>query len=103
MRDLIKALKSIEESKLPVNRKADLNSSDVFRREVTGAAVLLDRIDEMACESLVFNSGRLEGEPDLYNVELIKDAGFDVLIHGSANEGTLEGEIVTSKGRIRFG
>jgi hypothetical protein len=103
MRDLINALKTIEESTLPSNRGIYLDASSTFKEKVPGSAVLLGRIDELAFETLVFSSGRLEGEPDHYNMSLMKDAGFDISIRGSVHDGNLEGEIVTSKGRIRFG
>lgn len=103
MRDLLKALETIETSQLPINRRLDLNSSNIAREKLPGGAVLLDRIDELACESLTYSSGRLVGEPDLYNAALLKHAGYEINLRGSLSAGDFEGEIVTSKGTIRFG
>lgn len=103
MRDLINALKAIEESALPINRNVSLNESNSFRLKVVGAPVLLNRIDELACNSLLITSGSQQGERDPYNTGLMLDAGFEVVMHGSVNDHTFSGEIITSKGSVRFG
>jgi hypothetical protein len=103
MRDLIKALQVIEESNLPINKNLDLNRSKLFKQEVTGALVLLERIDEWACDELVCQSGTRMGKPDMYNIQGIRDAGFDVITHGSIGAGNFTGRIKTSKGSVHFG
>jgi hypothetical protein len=103
MRDLIKALQAIEESNLPINKSLDLNRSNLFKQRVTGGVVLLQRIDELACEDLVYHSGDREGKPDMYNIQGIADAGFEVITHGSMDAGNFAGLIRTSKGCVHFG
>lgn len=103
MRDLINALRAIEESALPINRNVNLNESFSFRDNVVGAPILLDRIDELAFNSLLFDSGSHQGERDPYTIGLIKDAGFEVVMQGSVNDHTFSGEIITSKGSVHFG
>lgn len=103
MRDLIVALKTIEESPLPINRSLDLNKSKLFSQKVVGAKVLLERIDMMACEDLLYHSGDREGQPDVYNIQGIRDAGFVVRTRGSLAAGNFTGVIETSKGSVHFG
>jgi hypothetical protein len=103
VRDLIKALQAIEGSNLPINKSLDLNRSNLFKQKVTGGVVLLQRIDELACEDLVHRSGDREGKPDMYNIQEIRDAGFEVITHGSMSAGNFTGRIRTSKGIVHFG
>jgi hypothetical protein len=103
MHDLIIALKTIEESALPINRNLDLNKSKLFKQKVTGAVVLLGRIDELACEDLLYQYGEREGFPDQYSIQSVRDAGFVVRTRGSMAAGNFTGVIETSKGSVHFG
>lgn len=102
MRDLINALERIRRSGLSANKRRLIRDSDEIRRALPTATILLDRIDELAYDYLFFNRGRLEGEPDYYNVELLKREGYDVRFYRRENDDR-RGEIITDKGRIQFG
>ncbi len=102
MRDLINALDRISRSELSCSRRNVIEDCASLRRYLPSLPVLLDRIDELAYDYLVFHRGRLEGEPDYYNVELLKREGYDVKFYGRASDDR-RGEIITEKGRIQFG
>lgn len=101
MRDLINTLDRISRSELSQNRRALLTEKEVRRISPT-VAILLDRVDALAYDYLLFQQGRLEGEPDYYNVELLKNEGYDVKFYQRESD-SRRGEIITDKGRIPFG
>ncbi len=102
MRDLINALKTVEAANIDTSRNNTLDS-DTLKEALPFAPVLLERINELVHDELVFHHGRLEGRPDYYNIELLRDEGYEVRMNDPVEDGYFEGEIITSKGRISFG
>lgn len=101
MRDLINALRSLDELSLPDNTNALLTGSTSPLNDISGGRILMDRIDELAHDSLIFTQGRLEGQPDYYNHELLKAEGFEVTETSREGERFI-GIIKTRKGLIAF-
>lgn len=103
MRDLVEALKQIEKSPLPHDPNACLTAKGSSIEVLPGGKVIIDRIERMASRELVFQRGRLEGEPDYYNQELPKDEGFEVTVKPKDEYGLHPGAVIhTSKGKIEF-
>lgn len=103
MRDLVEALQQIEKSPLPKDPNACLNSREPIADALPGGRVILQRIERLACRDLVFQSGRLEGQPDYYHHELLGDEGFKVSVKPLDEFGLPTGAVIhTSKGRIEF-
>lgn len=103
MRDLVEALRQIEKSPLPDDPSACLTEKGSSIEILPGGKVIVDRIERMASQELVFHQGRLDGEPDYYNQELLKDEGFKVTVRPKDEYGTYSGAIIhTSKGKIEF-
>lgn len=101
MRDLINALRSLDELSLPDNTNVLLTGTTSPLNDIQGGRILLDRIDELAHDSLIFTQGRLEGEPDYYNHELLKAEGYEVVDNSRDGE-RFVGIIRTRKGLISF-
>ena len=103
MQDLIDALRQLDYSSIPDNYNANLTDAASAIDNVEGGRILLDRIDELATEHLVYNEGRLQGRPDQYNQEVLRDEGFTVTELDDKRGGTFRGVIHTRKGKIVFG
>lgn len=103
MQDLIDALRQLDYSSIPDNYNANLNDSHSAIDHVDGGRIMLDRIDELASEHLIFHEGRLQGRPDSYNQEILRAEGFTVTENGDSRNGMFRGVIHTRKGKIAFG
>lgn len=103
MRDLVEALQQIEKSPLPQDPNACLNCRGSTIDGLPGGRIILGRIESLAAKDLVFQRGRLEGQPDYYNHELLRDEGFDVTVKPADEFGLPTGAVIhTSKGKIEF-
>lgn len=104
MRDLIEALRRIENSNLPDNPYEYLSDNPSAMSTIPGGRVLLDRIEDLADRFLYFTSGRFQGKPDYYHHEVLSDAGYRVTETPVDEFGMSRGGVIhTRKGKIFFG
>lgn len=102
LEDLVDELRKIDYSSLPDDYNCLLTGPSSPITDVTGGPIILDRILDLAQRTLIFQRGRSQGKPDLYNQGQLQSYGFTVTEENGPRHGWFTGVIHTRKGKIVF-